>query len=108
MTIMLPDAIASYYAAEQTNDFETLARCFAPDGSVRDEGATRQGRDAIAAWISDAKRKYRHRTEVLGVNERDGAYNVSVRVSGTFPNSPVTLEQRFRLKDGAIVSLEIA
>lgn len=100
--------IGSYYAAEEANDFEALARCFAGAGTVRDEGETRQGRAAIAAWMAEAKRKYRHRTEVMSADERDGVHIVSVRVSGQFPNSPVTLENRFRLADGAIQSLEIA
>jgi ketosteroid isomerase-like protein len=103
----LPEPIAAYYAAEQANDFEALARCFAADASVRDEGATRAGRAAIAAWMAEAKAKYRHRTEVLGVSGSDGAYTVSVRVSGQFPNSPVNLEQVFRLADGEIQTLEI-
>ena len=106
MITTLPDAIASYYAAERAGDFEALARCFAPDATVRDEGQARIGRAAIAAWMAEAKDKYRHQTEVLGAGERDGAYVVSVRVSGR-PNSPVTLEQSFRLADGEIQSLEI-
>lgn len=107
MTAALPDEIASYYAAEHINNFEALANCFTPDATVRDEGETRTGRATIAAWMADAKEKYQHRSEVVGVEERDGAHVVSVRVSGNFPNSPVTLEQRFRLAGGAIQSLEI-
>lgn len=107
MTATLPDAIASYYAAERAGDFEALARCFAPEATVRDEGQARTGRVAIAAWMAEAKQKYRHQTEVLGAAERDGAHVVSVRVSGRFPNSPVTLEQSFRLAGGEIQSLEI-
>lgn len=107
MTTTLPQTIASYYAAEQAGDVEALARCFTTDGTVRDESHTHQGRPAIAAWMAEAKQKYRHSTEVLGVRERDGLYEISVRVSGQFPNSPVTLENRFRLAGGAIRSLEI-
>lgn len=109
MATTLPQVITSYYAAEQAGDFETLARCFAPDGTVRDEAHTHQGRAAIAAWMTEAeaKAKYRHRTEILGVRELDGVHVVSVRVSGQFPNSPVTLENSFRVADGVIQSLEI-
>ena len=107
MSSKLPDVIASYYAAEQRSDPEALARCFAPDGVVRDEGHVRAGRAAITAWMADAKRRYRHSTEVLGTSGGEDACDVTVRVSGTFPNSPVTLVQRFRLADGAIRSLDI-
>jgi hypothetical protein len=107
MATSLPQPIASYYKAEETGDFDTLARCFAVDGTVRDEGKTRRGHAAISAWMADAKQKYRHRTELLGADEVDGVHVVSVRVSGQFPNSPVTLKQRFRVADNAIQSLEI-
>lgn len=107
MTTTLPDVIASYYAAERAGDPESLARCFAPDATVRDEGQARTGRAAIAAWMAEGKEKYGHQTEVLGASERDGAHVISVRVSGRFPNSPVTLAQSFRLADGAIQSLDI-
>jgi ketosteroid isomerase-like protein len=107
MTITCPEPIAAYYAAEQANDFEALARCFAADARVLDEGRTIAGGAEIAAWMADAKRRYQHRTEVLSVRERDGAYVVSARVTGQFPNSPVTLEQTFRLAEGAIQAVEI-
>lgn len=107
MATTLPQAIASYYAAERAGDMERLADCFTADGTVHDEARTHRGREAIASWMADAKRKYRHDTEVLDVREGDGVHVVSVRVSGQFPNSPVTLENRFRLDGGAIRSLEI-
>jgi len=107
MTSKLPDAIASYYAAEKASDGDALARCFAPDGLVRDEGRTQTGRAAIAEWMADAKRRYRHSTEVVGVTGGGDDYDVTVRVSGAFPNSPLTLTQRFRLADGVIKTLEI-
>ena len=107
MTITCPEPITAYYAAEKANDFEALARCFAPDARVLDEGRTIVGRAEIAAWMADAKRRYQHRTEVVNVRERDGVHVISVRVSGQFPNSPVTLEQSFRLAEGMIQVLEI-
>ncbi len=108
MTIKLPDAIASYYAAEKASDFNALAAAFADDATLRDEGATKRGPAAIAAWLAQAKNKYHHSTENAGVEEKDGAYIVSTKVSGEFPGSPVMLKQSFRLAGGAIKSLEIA
>jgi ketosteroid isomerase-like protein len=109
MTLKLPAAIAAYYDAEARNDFTALSEAFAADGVVTDEGRTITGRAAIAAWMADSKAKYGHRTEPGAMHEEDGAYVVSSRVSGAFPNSPVTLNQRFRLADdGAIRSLGIS
>lgn len=107
MATALPLPITSYYAAERAGDFNAMAGCFSPDGTLRDEGQLQTGHAAIAAWMADAKRRYGHKTEVLDVEERDGSYVVSVRVAGDFPNSPVTLDQRFRLEDGRIRRLEI-
>ena len=107
MTITLPPPISAYYTAEQGSDFKALARCFTPEGVVRDEGREIKGHEAIAAWMAEAKAKYDHRTEVLSAREADGGWMVRVRVSGSFPNSPVTLEQSFRLADGLIAVLEI-
>jgi len=107
MAITLPPPINAYYTAEQNSDFKALARCFTPEGVVRDEGREIEGHAAIAAWMAEAKAKYDHRTEVLSAREADGAWMLRVRVSGSFPNSPVTLEQSFHLADGLIAALEI-
>jgi len=108
MTDQLPKPIAAYYAAEKALDFTALGLCFQVNGTVRDEGSVRTGRDAIAAWKAEAKAKYRHETEIVDFHEQDGAYFVSTRVSGPFPGSPVLLTQKFTLADDEILSLEIA
>jgi hypothetical protein len=108
MTDRLPDPIAAYYAAERAHDFTALALSFAADGTVRDEKAVHTGRAEITAWAVDAKARYRHETEVVGIREKDGVHLVSVRVRGAFPNSPVLLTQSFRLAGAEIRSLEIA
>lgn len=106
MATTLPDPVAAYYAAEQTNDAEALARCFATDATVSDEGATRRGHAEIAAWMAEAKRRYRHHTEILSATAEADTVTVSIRVSGRFPNSPVELTQAFTLADGVIQTLE--
>lgn len=107
MTVTLPGPIGAYYAAEQSSDFDALARCFTSAGVVRDEGREIEGRAAITAWMAAAKAKYHHRTEVVSAREADGGWLVRTRVSGSFPNSPATLDQSFRLADGLIAVLEI-
>jgi hypothetical protein len=107
MATKLPEPIRAYFDAENRNDFGALARLFAVDGLVRDEGETMRGRPAIAAWMAGAKAKYRHRSEVLETAEEGGVWIVSVRLSGDFPNAPITLTQRFRLAENTIAALEI-
>ncbi|MCX5517691.1 nuclear transport factor 2 family protein [Kaistia defluvii] len=107
MTDKLPHPVTAYYSTAAAHDFEALAHGFAVDGVVRDEGAVRTGRAAIATWAANAYAQYKHETEVLGAREQDGVHVVSVRVRGEFPGSPVQLTQRFALAGDEIRSLEI-
>jgi len=103
----LPEPVAAYFRAESRNDPAGLARCFGEHAVVRDEGRTIVGVAAIQEWMVDAKKKYQHSVEPLESVERDGKTVVLGRVSGKFPNSPVTLDHIFALEGGKIASLEI-
>jgi hypothetical protein len=107
MTLDLPQPVAGYFAAVESDDFEALARCFAADGIVRDERRTIIGPAEIRDWMAEAKRKYRHRTSPSAVVHRDGSIVVTARVAGDFPGSPITLEHIFRVVGGKIAELEI-
>jgi hypothetical protein len=107
MPIELPAPIASYFAAENSDDAEALTACFAPDAVVRDEGHRIQGIAAIKAWKRDGKAKYQHKIKVLAASERDGETVVRGLVSGKFPGSPIELDFAFTLKDGVIAALEV-
>jgi hypothetical protein len=91
MSIVLPAPIANYFAAERMADSMALARCFAIDGSVRDEGRTHKGTAAIQQWNTKAREKYHHTVEPISVTKRKSKIVVIGEVSGNFPNSPVNL-----------------
>jgi hypothetical protein len=99
--------VAAYFAAEKKADVDALARCFAEDGVVRDEGRTFEGVAAIRQWNAAARDKYHHTIEPIVAVERDGKTVVIGKVSGNFPNSPVNLEHIFGLRGDKIASLEI-
>jgi hypothetical protein len=82
MSLAFPGPVAAYFEAEKAADAQALARCFAEDGVVRDEGGT-------------------------SVVTRNGEIVVTGRVSGNFPGSPVNLEHAFRVHGDKIASLEI-
>jgi len=107
MSIKLPKPIAAYFAAEKAGDAGELARCFASNGMVHDEGGSFTGRAAIEQWNTTARAKYHHMVVPLSATERDGATVVIGRVSGEFPGSPVELQHAFRIDGEQIVSLEI-
>jgi hypothetical protein len=103
----LPKPIADYFAADRAQDAHALARCFAANGVVHDEGGTFSGTAAIERWNAAARAKYHHTVEPLSADHRDGAIVVVGRVMGDFPGSPADLEHVFRLDGDKIVSLDI-
>lgn len=108
MATELSGTVKAYFDAERRDDIDARAACFADNGVVRDENKSIEGRTAIKEWMADAKRKYAHTTEPLKTQTRDdGAVIVTAKVTGSFPNSPITLDYRFTIEDGEVAALEI-
>ena len=107
MSLVLPKPVAAYFAAENRDDTEALVRCFVDHAVVKDEGRTIEGLTAIKQWHVEAKKKYHHTVQPIDAVERDGKTVVIGKVSGNFPNSPVTLDYIFGLEGEKIASLEI-
>jgi SnoaL-like domain len=103
----LPTPIALYISAENRGDTEALARCFADNAVVRDEGKTMEGLTAIEQWKAETRKKYQHTVEPLACAQRDGKIIVTNRLTGNFPGSPIELEFVFTLDGDTIVLLEI-
>lgn len=108
MSLDLPNSIARYFAADRHRDPQALAACFAPSGTVIDEGNTYTGRAAIAGWLANASRQYEYVVEPFAIDREDGRIIVSSRLVGNFPGSPVDLRYRFALEGDLIAALEIA
>jgi len=105
-TLNLPEPIAVYFSADRQNP-DALARCFTAQATVKDEGRTHAGLDAIKAWKAAASTQYAYTTEPFALEQDSGHHIVRGRVTGNFPGSPVNLRYRFRLERGLIASLEI-
>ncbi len=103
----LPEPIAAYFDTDK-RDAEAVARCFTKQAVVKDEGQTHTGVAAIKAWKSAASAKYTYTSEPFAVDQKDGGYVVTSRLTGNFPGSPLNLRFAFRLERGKIASLEIA
>jgi len=106
MSVDLPKPIASYFAADRV-DREAVAGCFAPDGTVKDEGRTYVGTAAIAQWKAEASAKYEYTSEPFAAEQQGAMTVVTSRLTGNFPGSPVNLRYFFRLVEDKIASLEI-
>ena len=105
--LKLPEPIAAYFDADK-RDGEAVACCFTTQAVVKDEGQTHSGPAAIKAWKTEASAKYSYVSEPFAVEQREGRYIVTSRLTGNFPGSPVDLRFVFRLERGKIAHLEIA
>ena len=106
MPLALPEPIADYFAADAT-DGAAIAKCFAADAVVIDEKKTHRGRDAIAAWKSEASAKYDYIAEPVALDDQGDKVLVTAHLTGNFPGSPVDLRYAFTLSGDAIARLEI-
>ncbi|RSZ57296.1 SnoaL-like domain-containing protein [Massilia atriviolacea] len=107
MTLQLDTTIAAYFAAANAGRHEQLALCFEADAEVRDEGSTRQGRAAIAAWAGEAHRRYAAVSTPRAVAGSGADLIVTADVAGNFPGSPLPLHFHFRLGETGIAALSI-
>lgn len=103
----LPAAIQAFFDADQMPENAPPIGAFAPDASVKDEGETHIGHDAITAWWVSARARFHHTAEPIHAFQEAGVSTVRARVTGAFPASPVELTFAFELKNGKISSLEI-
>lgn len=104
--LALPDPIAAYFAAD-TRGPDEVARCFTPNGVVKDKRQTHTGRDAIKAWKTESSTLYTYTNDPLSVDLVEGVHVVRSHTVGSFPGSPIDLKLSFRLERGLIASLEI-
>ena len=104
--LKLPEPIAAYFNADK-RDGEAIARCFTTRAIVKDEGQTHSGRAAIKAWKTEVSAKYSYTSEPFAVEQKEGRYVVTSRLTGNFPGSPVDLRFVFRLERRKIAFLEI-
>jgi ketosteroid isomerase-like protein len=106
MALALPKPIADYFAADAA-DGAAVAKCFMVDAVVVDEKKTYKGRDAIAAWKSEASAKYEYVADPIAIDDRGDKVVVTAHLTGNFPGSPVDLRYAFTLSGDAIARLEI-
>jgi hypothetical protein len=107
MSMQLPTPIERYVQIANSGTPEAAPECFAADAIVRDEGQTYQGVAAIENWMAATKKKYGHSIAPLELAERGGRSVLKVRLAGSFPGSPITVNFSFMLAGGKIRSLEI-
>ncbi len=102
----LPPPIFAYFKAD-TRDGDAIAQCFTETATVRDEGHTYTGRNAIRQWKADVSTKYTYVSEPFAILVQGVRTVVTSRLTGDFPGSPVDLRYVFVLEGDKIAELEI-
>jgi hypothetical protein len=101
----LPAPIRTFIEATNRGDSEAFIDAFAEDAYLSDWGRVFHGRSGVASWnVTDNIGKQAH-FELVRVREIDGAYGVTLAVSGNGYNG--TGEMRFTLSEDRIARLEI-
>ena len=103
----LPLPIAAYVHAINAEDATAALRCFTPDAHVHDEGADYQGTAAIKGWLVETQRKSHFTMEVLNAKTVANDTELTMRLAGTFPGSPIELHSHFKLDATHIRDLRI-
>ena len=104
---VLPEPLATYFAAANAANTPKAALCFALDAVVVDEAQPRKGTAEIAAWIAESHAAYDYTATPTAIAETGGVTRVTATVAGNFPGSPIDLDYLFRIQEGKIRHLEI-
>lgn len=107
MSLLLPEAIETYFRASNSYDSNMLAKCFAEDAILYDEGLTYHGSTAIVAHLVETNNNLLVRTDVTNAVEKNGETVVTATISGNFDGSPVMLDFYFTMKNQKIATLKI-
>ncbi|WP_224143222.1 nuclear transport factor 2 family protein [Leuconostoc gasicomitatum] len=107
VTTSLPEAITTYFQASNSYDSNLLAKCFAEDAILYDDGQNYHGPSAIKAHIIVANNDLLVKTDITNAIEKNSEMVIIATLSGNFDGSPVALDYYFTMKDQKIVMLKI-
>jgi ketosteroid isomerase-like protein len=108
----LPPVVSNYLAASDRDDIDAIVACFTEDAVVLDEDRRWCGAAAIRQWREKVATAFEYTVAIIGseaLGEVDGAkrHEVYTHLEGNFPGGQVDLTNRFTLRGGLIVGLEI-
>ena len=104
---LLPKVLADFLSAQDKFDSDAFVKTFADNALVHDEGGEYRGSAEIKQWNEMTNQKYRTRMEPIAFEDSKDESILTIRMSGTFPGSPVEAKFHFVIKGGKIVSLRI-
>jgi len=106
--MQLPNVISTLIETQNNSNHEAHSECFSETAVVFDEGRNHHGRQEIKDWAAETKAKYNTRVEPLKFGQDGNKAELSVRVTGTFPGSPVEMTYFMEIENDQIQSLRIS
>ena len=107
MRTKLPEVISAYIEASNTRDGERLETLFTKDAVVHDEGEEHRGTNAIRKWLAAKARKYSFTLTPIRLSRKENEIDLTAKMTGAFPGSPISARFRFVLDEGKIATLNI-
>jgi len=104
----LPAPVVTYLDAHDEHRHADALAVFAPDATVRDEGNTYEGIEAIGAWMEKSSSAYTYTSTRIGQRVIDDSrVVVRARLDGNFPGGTATLRFQFDVLSGLIARMVI-
>lgn len=106
MSLIFPQPIADYIAANARLDLEGMLKPFRPDAVFIDNGKRFEGQGAIRHLFEQEVIPVKAIFVPETMREVDGDVVLEGPAHGDFPGSPIRFTYRFTLANDAIASLE--
>ena len=103
----LPKVVSDLVNTQNNFDSVAYASCFSETAIVYDEGKMHTGRKDIEHWIADANERYEAKMQPLSFEEKETESILTVKASGKFDGSPITLSYHLEIADELIQTLKI-
>jgi limonene-1,2-epoxide hydrolase len=103
----LPQAVALYIKSADEHDTDALVSTLTEDAVVDDEGRVHRGKDEIRAWNKNSVERFGCRYDITNVATDGDETVATIRVSGNFSRSPISLFYQFALNDEKVARLTI-
>ncbi|QUL55793.1 nuclear transport factor 2 family protein [Paenibacillus tritici] len=94
--VTLPSEVQDFYNAINQYQPEVFIELFSPGASVKDNGKTAEGKEAIAAWGESELFSAKVRFTIMEIEEAGDHIAVTAEMEGEFNKNRVPAPQLFR------------
>lgn len=109
--VTMPSEVQEFYNTINQYQPEAFIELFAPGATVKDNGKSAEGPEAIAAWGEAELFSAKVRYTIMEIEEAGGKVAVTAEMEGEFNKNRVPAPQLFRhefqIRNGKISSLDV-